>query len=412
MSTLHAPAILAIHARRRTGKSIVHVADYAPNYSGNFIASLKLAAEQCRARGFRVVWVFPDDVRNFQWFQELARDADATAYTLSRKNGVFQNARRIAEIAMDENAAIVHTHFSRFDIAAWLAKVYCMFRLRSFHLVWHMHSALADHIGARRRVLDFVKLGLMGRMCYAVPVSYPLEETIQHKGFPNRRIRVIQNGIDVSHATARKSAREEVRKQLGIAEGTWVMLGFGWTPVRKGVDTMLEALKILVASGMRVILVLVGTEELNTYLRRWQDREILDYVRVIPPEEFVGDLFAASDTFISPSRAEGWPYSVAEAMANGVAVACSSIPAVSWAANAPGVFFSAPGDAEELADNVFYVAMLPQEERRKMTSQSREFITSRHTVERWGESVWKLYADLLDWDDSARTTTQPVTAVQ
>jgi glycosyltransferase involved in cell wall biosynthesis len=190
------------------------------------------------------------------------------------------------------------------------------------------------------------------------------------------------------------------------------MLGFGWTPVRKGVDTMLEALKILVESGTRVVLVLVGTDELTDYLRRWPDRSCLNYVRVIPPEEFVGDLFAASDVFVSPSRAEGWPYSVAEAMANGVPVACSSIPAVSWASDAPGVFFSAPGDSEELADNVFYVAMLPKAEREKMAEQGREFIRSRHTVERWGQSVWKFYAELLGWDDSARAVAPTVAAVE
>ncbi len=405
--------MIALHGRGGgPAKSIVHIADYAPTYSGNFIASLKLAAEQCRTRGLRVVWVFPDDVRDYSWFKELAQDSDATAYTLSRKNGLFENAKRIARIALDENAAIVHTHFSRFDVAAWLAKLMCMLRFRNFQLVWHVHSAFTGHSGIKRWTLDFVKLGLMGRLCYAIPVSYFLEDTILQRGFPRKRIRVIQNGIDVSHATARMSAREDIRRELNVPQGAWVMLAFGWTPVRKGVDTMLEALKILVESGMNVVLVLVGTEELVNYLRRWPDRETLEYVRVIPPEEFIGDLFAASDIFLSPSREEGWCYAVAEALVNNTLVACSSIPAVSWAANAPGVFFSAASDSEELADNVFYVAMLPREERQKMAEEGREFICSRHTVERWGESVWKFYADLLGWDDSARTTTHAIPAVE
>lgn len=400
-----------MNTRRAPSQSIIHVADYAPAYSGNFVASLKLAAEQCRARGFRVVWVFPDDVRDFHWFKDLAQDRD-TAYTLSRQGTTIEHARRIARIAREENAAIVHTHFSRFDVASWLAKIESIVRLRHFHLVWHMHSALADHKGLLRRILDYVKLGLMGRLCYAVPVSYPLGETIHRRGFPEKRIRVIQNGIDLSHATARKLAREEVRRRLEVPEGTWVMLGFGWTPVRKGVDTMLEALKILVESGMKVALVLVGTEDLRDYLHRWSDRSCMQFVRVIPPEEFVGDLFAAADMFLSPSRAEGWCYAVAEAMANGVPVACGSIPEVSWASDAPGVFFSAPGDAEELADNVFYAAMLPESERAKLSEQGREFIRTRHTVERWGESVWKFYAELLRWDDSARPVSQTVATVE
>src|SRR5260370_32849557 len=69
-------------ARTRTKMSVIHAADYAPTYSGNFIASLRAAAQECRAHGYRTVWVFPDIVRDFEWFQALSTESDASAYTL------------------------------------------------------------------------------------------------------------------------------------------------------------------------------------------------------------------------------------------------------------------------------------------------------------------------------------------
>jgi glycosyltransferase involved in cell wall biosynthesis len=190
-----------------------------------------------------------------------------------------------------------------------------------------------------------------------------------------------------------------MRGRLRISDASWVMLGFGWTPQRKGVDTMLEALKLLLEEGRDVTLLLVGTEELTSFLGRWPDRSCIPFTRVIPPEEYVGDLFAAADVFVSPSRAEAWPYSVAEAMANAVPVACSSIPAVSWAEDSPGVFFSPPGDAVELAKNVRRIELLPPHMRKRAVEKSRLFVCSRHTVERWGQSVWNLYANLLNWHE-------------
>jgi 1-acyl-sn-glycerol-3-phosphate acyltransferase len=53
--------------------SIVQVADYSPNYSGNFIASLRAAPAQYRNRGFKQLWVFPEEARDRGWLNELSK---------------------------------------------------------------------------------------------------------------------------------------------------------------------------------------------------------------------------------------------------------------------------------------------------------------------------------------------------
>src|SRR5579863_10221256 len=85
-------------------KSIIHIADYAPTYSGNFIASLRRAGAECHAHGFKLVWVFPDDVKDYEWFKKLGSEMDASTYLLSRRDGAFEHARQIARIVSAENA--------------------------------------------------------------------------------------------------------------------------------------------------------------------------------------------------------------------------------------------------------------------------------------------------------------------
>jgi glycosyltransferase involved in cell wall biosynthesis len=376
-------------------KSIIHIADYAPTYSGNFIASLRRAAAECHARGFKLVWVFPDDVKDYVWFRKLGSEVEATTYLLSRRDGVFEHALQIARIVSAENAAIVHTHFSCFDIAAWMAKASCAMRLRRFQLAWHVHSAFPAQSNGWRRVKDFLKLRVLGRSCHAVPVSEALVASLAERGFPQKRIHLVSNGIDVAHATERKTSRETFRDQLRIPDGSWMLLGFGWTPHRKGVDTMLEALAILLRRGTSVVLVLAGTDELKTFLANWPDAPCMEFVRVIPPAEYVGDLFNAADVFLSPSRAEGWCYGVAEAMANGVPAVSSDIPPLAWAVDAPGVYFCQPGNSVDLADSIGRVTGLTEQELRSNAELSNRFIAERHSVQKWGQSIWSLYEELL-----------------
>ncbi len=375
-------------------RSIIQAADYAPTYSGNFIASLKAAEEECRARGYRIVWVLPDVVRNYDWFRQLSAGKDFTGYTLPRGVSWVANAKELTRIALIENAAIIHTHFSTFDISAWLAQAACAAKKRRIKLVWHAHSAFTEN-SRTRRAKDFVKLGLLGRSCQLVPVSTALGVSVAERGCPRARINVIDNGIDIEHATARRKTREDVRREWQVPGDVLVMLGFGWTPLRKGVDTMLEALAILLRENMNLVLVIAGTEELRKFIENWPDRACLSRVRVIAPAEFVGELFAASDLFLSPSRAEGWCYGVAEAMLNEIPVAAAKIPPLSWANNAPGVHFCQPGDGPSLAAAIRRITVSSEGERRETGELAKRFVTERYSAKQWGRQIWTLYERIL-----------------
>lgn len=376
-------------------KSVVHIADFSPVYSGNFIASLRAAAAECHARGLRVVWVFPDDVRDFEWFKQLQAMPQTASYTLSRQDGLWESTRRIRSIVRAEDAAIVHTHFSRFDIAAWVAWLTCAAHFRPFHLVWHVHSAFPPESSLLRRAKDFLKLGVMGRSCTIVAVSEAVRGEVAARGCPRRQIRVIENGIDVAHATLRKRQRQEVRAQLNVPMDAWMLLGFGWLPVTKGVDTMLRALKALRARGKNAVLVLVGTDDLRRFLDAWPDDSCRPFLRMIPPTEQVGDLFGAADVFLSASRAEGFCYSVAEAMLNGLPVAGSRIPALAWAFSAPAVFFFEPENAGQLADVIERIQSRTAAETSGEAEPARAFVIERHSVEKWARSVIALYQELI-----------------
>src|SRR5258707_15522940 len=141
-------------------KSIMQVAAFSPAHSGNFVASLRAAAAECKKNGFKLVWVFPEGAQTTRWFSQFRADPEASVYVLPERAGHLKNALTLTRIAKKENAAIIHTHFSQYDISAWLAKVICALELRKVEVIWHVHSAFPDRPNRARLAKDFFKLGL------------------------------------------------------------------------------------------------------------------------------------------------------------------------------------------------------------------------------------------------------------
>jgi glycosyltransferase involved in cell wall biosynthesis len=342
------------------------------------------------------VWIFPEEARPHAWLKSIENQPGASVYILPRRRGHLPYAMELTDIAMRENAAILHTHFSRFDIAARLAKTLCAWKGKRVEVVWHSHSAFSLKPGFRRLAQDVCKLGVLGRACYLAPVCDELRIEAEHRGFAPGRIRVIPNGIDPAHARRRARSRDDLRQEWGAQAKDLVLLGLGWEPVRKGVDTMLQALAQLRSRGTQATLVLVGTDQtLGRFVDAWPFREILPAVRVIGAVECVGDLFAAADIFVSASRAEGFSYSVAEAMLNEMPVASTRIPSLAWAFGAPGVRFFEAEDSAGLARAIEQMAAQPESERRRELQSASEFVSEHYSVHAWARSVAQLYDEVL-----------------
>jgi glycosyltransferase involved in cell wall biosynthesis len=376
-------------------KTIVQIADFSSSYSGNFIAALRAGAKESESHGYRTVFVLPEAARSRPWIKDLERETGSQLHFLRREASTWRKALELARIARNENAAILHTHFTTFDLAAWMAKI-MLEPSKRIAVVWHAHSSFSRAKNAAKRLEKFVKFKVLGRTTHMIAVSDALAEQLLECGAPPQRVHVIHNGIDFKHATTRHRSREDVRRDLRVPDDTPLLLGFGWTPIRKGVDLMLEAHAHLLVGGTTTVLAIVGTDELHEFVDTWPDESTRATVRVISPAERVGELLAACDVFLSPSRAEGFTYSIGEALLNGAAVACSDIPTVEWAKAAPGVRFCRSGDSRDLARAIKLLTLLPQVERQLQAESGRNYILEHFSIIEWAQEVWALHEKLLD----------------
>ncbi|WP_437624813.1 glycosyltransferase family 4 protein [Sorangium sp. So ce1151] len=168
------------------------------------------------------------------------------------------------------------------------------------------------------------------RCARVVSVSGALGERLVELGVPRERVVVQLNAVDGERFSIRDRAAP--RQRLGVPADAKVVLYAGYHVPEKGVDVLVEAMAHLDRSGRRdVHLMMVGGGELLEPLRaRVSELGIGDRVQLfgwaLPTE--IPDYMAACDVFCLPSRREGCPNVVLEALASGRPVVATRVGGV------------------------------------------------------------------------------------
>ena len=135
----------------------------------------------------------------------------------------------------------------------------------------------------------------------------------QHAGLPQKKLVVIPNGIDL----AKYPAAADRRPPLGMSPGRRWVACVGRLDRQKGIDWLLRTAPQWLAQLPDCDLVLVGKGPDQSSLQRLAGRlGIADRVFFVGWRGDVPEILAASDLLVLPSRWEGMPNVVLEAMAS------------------------------------------------------------------------------------------------
>ncbi len=365
-------------------RSVLEVCNYHGPYPGTFIPTLISVGRAVEERlGLRYHCAFPEAMRERPWV-ELLREAKIECFFLGDRLSAWSATRELVRIASTIDAALVRSHFSKWDLQASAAA-----RRSGAAAVWHMHTGRGPAApGVRTWAKDLVKARLLGRLlCDRVfAVSDEIGRLAEARGIPSGRVEIVLNGIDAARF-ASLPARGEAREQLGLDLSTPVCLGFAWSPRTKGADVLIEAARPLAEAG-RVQVVLVGP------------RAIVDsvetpapWLHVLDPVDDVGMLFAAADVFVSASRDEGFSYAIGEAMASRLPVISSDLPGPSGYFASDGVFTFRSEDLEGLRGRLD--ALLVDDDRARTGESNRAFVQQHFGIDAHVDRVIGLFSELV-----------------
>ena len=185
-------------------------------------------------------------------------------------------------------------------------------------------------------------------------------------GLPADRIRTIYNGVpstDEALATDVAGAREALRDELGLPEHAQIVITVGRLHEQKGYPDLLEILPKILDGRPDTFFLWVGDGEMRAELASAVlGRDLQEHVRLLGRREDVPTLLQASDLFLLPSRYEGHPFALLEAMATGVPIVASD------AGGAPEIMrdgvdglVHARGDLDDLATKLSWALDHPTE---------------------------------------------------
>lgn len=177
-------------------------------------------------------------------------------------------------------------------------------------------------------------------------------------GIPAKRIVLISNGVDVTRFSAEgKSVRGEL-----IPDGPTIFGSVARMSEAKDHGNLLRAYKIVRGQRDDNLLVLVGDGEKREEVEGMIDEYGLrDSLLLLGRRDNVPAFLRAMDIFVLPSRREGAPISVLEAMSCGVPVVATDVGGVSEiVTDGENGRVVPPQDHEALADAMMWMLDSPQ----------------------------------------------------
>ena len=132
-------------------------------------------------------------------------------------------------------------------------------------------------------------------------------------------------GIDVEKIQNTKVDKNKKREELGIPQDAFVLISVGELNKNKNHEVVIKALKNI-ADKNNIHYIIAGQGPLYQYLLDLaDDYGLKDKVHLLGFRTDVIELLKSSDCFVFPSRREGLPVALIEAMACGLPVVCSQI---------------------------------------------------------------------------------------
>jgi glycosyltransferase involved in cell wall biosynthesis len=340
----------------------VHVADYGNPAPGSFIPALFALAARLHEHGDRCSLITPD-VPGAVWHRDALQNFDTFATASSRIE--------LYRLLLRAQADVLHVHFNGWALPATLAGF-----VRGVGVIWHLHSAMDRAPGRMRRALRTAKYGVAGRAVDRfVTVSEALRSAVVASGAPRERTALIRNAVDATHFHAPTAQeRRDARAALAIADGDRALLHFGRDVEIKGSDIVWQAL----SGGSDAVVIAVGAPPYALAEFRLRVKTI-----AVPFVADTAPLYWAADALLMPSRREGAPYTLLEALCCGLPVIASDIEPLAEIGRAEPLVTLVRNEPDALAQAIAAV--------RGPATHAGD-TAERFGLDRWVREVSELYA--------------------
>lgn len=370
---------------------VMQVMQFAAPYKGSFIKSMEELDRNITSCGGTMIWVFPEKCKATAWIDEFVNKYKGKVYFVSepkRKFKFFCHGSLVGELEKLINLhkpTVVHSHFDGYD--EFCALAIKKSKSNAKHII-HCRNAHEPAVTFRDKIHKKIRNTLQYRFhckkSLAIVLNNSFESELRKMGFKGKVI-VCPNGIDES--------RVDYKNHSLKVSDKYKFLMFGGRGFTKGLDTVLEAVKILHNKYTEKYELNVTKSKDTSNFIKDKEFKLEDYpeLKLIDARENVSELFAESDCFISASRGETFSNAIAEAMLGGLPIISSNIEGVSWAIGQKSVTLFEKENSQELATEMEKYINGERTFTQEELILSREYLLANYTVDIWATKMVDIY---------------------
>jgi glycosyltransferase involved in cell wall biosynthesis len=336
--------------------------------------------------------------------EDRARSAKATVLHVQPTDRRRQRVERIEDVIEERRPELVHTTLFEADVAGRVAAARRHVPVVSsvVNLAYSPDHRRAPGLRPHRVLLaqatDVATAQLVRRFhTNAASLVAPMSKRLL---VSRRRFDVVPRGRDDEVLGTRTSRRRaDARARLDLSDDTPTVLAAARHEHQKGLDVLLDAVASVRRTHPDIVLLLAGRDGNRTAALRYQTTRLGldDNVRFLGARNDVPDLMVASDVFVLPSRWEGLPGAVIEAMALETPTIATDLPGVREVLG-PELLRDCVvpvGDANSLAKRIATTVADPTSTT-TWTAEARSRFLQRFTTRRVASEMVDFYARVLD----------------
>lgn len=305
----------------------------------------------------------------------------------------LRHLRQIKAALRELRPDIVHTHSSKGGVLGRRASLSTGIgaRVHTPHTFAFLFGALFGR--AKRAVFRSIERSLASSTHRVIAVSSSEAATIEGSGVVDPSIlRTVPNGIDPARVEGAAAAD---LASLGLDPGLPVAAVIGLLYSAKGQDLALEALTAEGLEGLQVLF--VGPGDQGPLMELAEHLGVQRRVAFTGAREDVPAILAASDFLLLPSRWEGMPYVVLEAMAASRAVVATPVDgARDLIEDGVNGYLATSISSAALADAMGRAVLAGRGQRETLGRAGRARLEARYSVGAMVEQLDVVYQEALE----------------
>lgn len=369
--------------------TIVHCAQYAAPYEGNFIKSLIFLENELIKYNCRLVYIFPDNVREQHWWNDFKHKH--IAHTTNAD--VRKSVKELYNIFLKYNPVIVHTHFDGYDISVKKASSrYKKTTRKVICNIWHLHDYITYNNNPIKKLYQhycFLKhYSSYSKNVSIIGVCDDIKDFVlkYNRLLFNKfnKSKTILNGIDCNRITQYKNWQD--------TKSITKFLTFGGRNVQKRIDIIFDAFNMIYENTTfkPELYITIGTDTIDV-VSMYFNNEIPSWCHLINQNEDITSIFSFADCFISASVHETFSYAICEASIYGIPIIQSDIPGTKWNAINPSVKEFKSLDVAELSNQICSIIETPIDKIKNDCLVTRQNNIKEYSLENWSKKIINFY---------------------